>query len=163
MSKQYLIYFMLYCCLSLPVFIPQPQNLKNKLLFRWCLIIYGCLVLNDNRTKHYVPWNWLIFKHRSPCSVELNMGTLSCMTLIKMTQNFLLYIGKHFTDNALYSSDNCSQVTRPLRTHTERKHPESNLGNKAGEWALLNLFNNQETSCPKRHKHNGRRVGAPLN
>jgi hypothetical protein len=70
------------------------------------------------------------------CSVDINMGIISGTTHIKMIFNSLPATGKEFTVNALCSS---------------------NLENvEAKEWVPFFLFNDEKTSCPERHKYDGR-------
>jgi len=78
-------------------------------------------------------------------SVDLNIGTISGMTHMKMIFNFLTGTGKHFIGNALCSSDDCHATHSHfalfhnkqylLQTPRRKKQEDSNLENEgARKW-----------------------------
>jgi len=89
------------------------------------------------------------------CSVDLNMGIIFGMTLIKIF-SFSLGTGKYFSGNTLCNSDDWhathSHVALfhskqcPLHTPRKKDPEELNLENEwAREWIPLFLSNDQET------------------
>jgi hypothetical protein len=96
-------------------------------------------------------------------SVDLNIGTISGTTHIKTVFSFWPGIGKHFTGNALWISDNSVMqlihillfymVSRVLYKPPEKNSEKSNLENEGpGNFPQIFLSNDQEDPCPKRHK-----------
>jgi hypothetical protein len=94
------------------------------------------------------------------------MGTISGTTHMKAILSSLPGTGKHFVGNELCSSDDSvTQLIHILQffkifcfTNPQKK---ISRGVKSGElearkYAPLSLSNDQKTSCPESHKHDGR-------